>query len=104
MSNGILLVQSRPESPEALADFHRWYDEVHLPQILAVDGFVSARRLQSLDGESFLAVYEVDGDVEQAKANFAAARAAGKVDDPVGVQLDPPPSAQWFRLIATAGG
>jgi hypothetical protein len=98
---GILLVQSRPTSPspEDVEAYHRWYDETHIPEILAVDGFASARRLGAVDGESFLVVYEVD-DVDAAKAGMAEARAAGRMTRPTGVQLDPPPSVQWFVDLA----
>lgn len=99
MPKGILLVQTRPDSPEEIDAYHRWYDETHIPEILAIDGFSSARRLGSIDGESFLVVYEVD-DVEAAKAAMADARAAGRMTRPTGVQLDPPPSVQWFTDLA----
>ena len=100
MTKGILLVQSRPSSPEEAAEFHQWYDEVHVPEMLAVEGVVSARRLVALDGESFLAIYEIEGDVEQAKANLATAQASGSMSKPVAVRLDPPPSAQYFLDLA----
>ena len=96
MTKGILVVQSKPRSPDELTEFHRWYDEVHIPEILAVTGFRTARRFQAADGESYLAVYEVD-DVDGAKAAMAEAGAAGKMTRPTGVQLDPPPTTQWFH-------
>jgi hypothetical protein len=102
VTNGILVVQSKPSSPDELDEFHRWYDEVHFPEILAVEGFRSARRYQAADGESYLAVYEVD-DVDEAKAAMAEAGAAGRMTRPTGVQLDPPPTTQWFEERATGG-
>lgn len=99
MPKGILLVQSRPTSPDEAETYHRWYDEVHIPEILAVDGFSSARRLRAADGESFLVVYEVD-DIDAAKSAMAEAQAAGTMTPPAGVQLDPPPSVQWFADLA----
>jgi hypothetical protein len=95
MAKGTLLVQSRPASPAEADAYHRWYDGTHLPEMLAIDGVASARRLAALDGESFLAVYELD-DVAAAQAGLAAAQASGAVTRPVGVQLDPPPTVQWF--------
>jgi hypothetical protein len=99
VTKGILVVQSRPSSPEELDAFHRWYDEVHIPEILTVDGFRSARRLRAADGASFLAVYEVD-DVDAARAAMAEAGAAGRMTRPTGVRLDPPPTTQWFHDLA----
>jgi hypothetical protein len=97
MPKGILLVQSRPASPGEVDTYHRWYDETHIPEILDVDGFTSARRLRSGDGESYIVVYEVD-DVDEAKAAMAAA--AGTMSPPAGVLLDPPPTVQWFSDVA----
>jgi hypothetical protein len=91
-----LIVQSFPSTPGDAATYHSWYDEVHLPEILALDGFVSARRLSALDGGSFVAVYEIDGDVEVAKANLTAAMGSGSMSRPSGVRTDPPPSVQWW--------
>jgi hypothetical protein len=97
MPSGILVVQSRPGSPEEAADYHRWYVDVHVPEMLKVDGVVSARRLEAINGGSFLAIYEVDGDVEEAKEALAKAQRSGSMSRPVGLQLDPPPTMQWFR-------
>jgi hypothetical protein len=96
VSKGTMVVQARPESPEALERFDRWYDEVHIPELLTVEGFVSARRLRAADGESFLTIYEVH-DVAAAQSALAAARTAGGMTPPDGLQLDPPPSVQWFE-------
>jgi hypothetical protein len=101
MARGLLLVQSRPASPEQLEDFHRWYEDTHLPEILGVAGFISARRLAAVDGPSFLVVYEVD-DVAGAKAAMAAWQSSGAMSPPVGVLLDPPPSVQWFEDLTSA--
>jgi hypothetical protein len=95
MTKGILVAQSRPSSPSEGDAYHRWYHEVHVPELLALEGFVSARRMAALDGESFVAVYDVD-DVEVAKGALTEAQASGALTAPTGVLLDPPPSVQWF--------
>jgi hypothetical protein len=44
-----------------LERFNRWYNEVHVPEILACPGWRSNRRFQCLDGEpAVLAIYELD--------------------------------------------
>jgi hypothetical protein len=97
MPKGILYVESRPASPEQAEAYHRWYDETHIPEILALDGFVSGRRFGSLDADgSFIAVYEIDTDIATARAALAAAGKAGSMSAPTGVQLDPPPSVRYF--------
>ena len=43
------------------AAFNRWYNEVHLPQVLRYNGAVSGRRYRKLTGEDkydYMAVYE----------------------------------------------
>jgi hypothetical protein len=46
----------------AVPEFQRWYDEVHLPRILAVPGFRWASRyLATDDSSSFITIYSVDG-------------------------------------------
>ena len=58
-------------------EWNEWYDDVHVPDILAVDGFVSATRWKLVTptpfGANYLALYDVHGDVETAKENLAAA-------------------------------
>jgi len=44
------------------ADWHRWYDEKHMPELLSVPGFHSATRFQERGApRRHLALYEVDG-------------------------------------------
>jgi hypothetical protein len=102
MAGGVMIVETAPSSPEELIAYHEWYDTVHVPEILKVDGFVSARRLESVDGNGFIAIYEIDGDVEAAKANLAAAQSSGTMSRPVGVRLDPPPSVRYFQTYAAS--
>jgi hypothetical protein len=43
MAKGIILVESFPSSPDRDEEYNTWYDEVHLGELVALDGFVSAR-------------------------------------------------------------
>ena len=49
-------------------EFNRWYDEVHLGDVLKVEGFVAAQRfkLSEMDGADskhrYLALYEIETD------------------------------------------
>lgn len=97
MPNGVLIVESRPASAEELAIYHEWYDHTHIPEIMQVAGFLSGRRLRSVDGETFIAIYEIEGDVEAAKA--ALAQASPGMSRPVGLQMDPPPSVRYFEYL-----
>lgn len=43
--------------------FDRWYNEVHVPEILACPGWIANRRYECIDGEPrFLAIYELEDD------------------------------------------
>ena len=68
MARHILLVHSNP-TPGNDDSYNAWYDNVHLPDVLQVDGFVAARRYiaaPSVHGEmhenGYLAIYEIDTD------------------------------------------
>ncbi len=62
-----LVVMSNP-LPGREAEFAQWYQEVHLPEMVALEGFVSARRyrhertLGDRDAWSHLAIYEIETD------------------------------------------
>ena len=66
MHQSILLVYTDIDAEHEEA-FNRWYDEVHLPDLLRIDGFLAARRYK-LQGPAprnqqpaprYLAVYEL---------------------------------------------
>ena len=58
-------------------EWNEWYDDVHIPDVLAVDGIVSASRWRLVEptpyGANYLALYDIDIDVEEAQANLNAA-------------------------------
>jgi hypothetical protein len=65
-----LVVFSDP-MPHREDEYNTWYSEVHLPHVLAVPGFVSARRLKLADGPGientplpgkYMALYEMETD------------------------------------------
>lgn len=56
------------EPPHA-ASFSRWYNDVHVPEILACPGWLANRRFECADGEPrFLAIY----DLEDPETPFAS--------------------------------
>lgn len=80
------MVYTKPE--EGLeVEFDRWYNDVHLPQVLTLDGFLSARRFRVADTDApgpvgtlpFLAIYEIEaGRLVEARAALSNALAASK--------------------------
>ena len=71
MDKYILLVQSNPTDGKE-TEFNKWYDEVHLGEVLEVQGFKAAQRFE-VAGEpatgapdhNYLAIYEVEAEQPQ---------------------------------------
>jgi hypothetical protein len=103
MAKWILHVESRPNSADEADAYHHWYSDIHLPEIVAVGGFLSARRYEPADeGGAYLAIYEVETDDIEATRNLITdATRSGKTAKPVGVQMDPPPTVRYFREFKT---
>ena len=71
--------------PGKEAEFHEWYAE-HVAQILAVEGFESARRMTRTEIEgrptpeyAHVVAYEISGDANEAFRKLQAARSAGRL-------------------------
>ena len=58
-------------------EWNEWYDEVHIPDVLALDGFVAATRWKLVTtppyGANYLALYDVHGDLAAAQENLGKA-------------------------------
>lgn len=80
-----MLVLSRP-TPGNEAQYNDWYQNVHLKQIVAIPGFVSAQRFKlsvGMRGEDtypYMAIYEVEtDDVDAAFDALTKAAADGSI-------------------------
>ncbi len=104
MARGVYVVRARPVSPEREAEFNEWYDGAHVPELLAVPGFVSARRYRRVgdDGEhEYLAVYEIEADDLAAPLQELRRRsAAGETTRSDVLQRDPPPVVGLYEELA----
>lgn len=67
-------------------DFDKWYDDVHIPEVLTLPGFKSAQRITQQTGDQpspvapkqrYGVIYEVDGDPAEIAANLNEAMANG---------------------------
>lgn len=67
-------------------DFNKWYDEVHIPEVLTLPGFRSAQRLTQQTGDQpnpiapkqrYGVIYEVEGDPAEIQANLNEAMGNG---------------------------
>ncbi len=77
---GILLVLSNCKDAAREQEFNRWYEDVHIPDILDTGAFHTAYRYESLDPEAtkakYLAIYETDNiDPAKAREKLGAVRA-----------------------------
>ena len=120
MATSILVVHSRPvEGRED--EFNSWYSDVHLPEVLRVDGFVTARRYRFVPADEeeppgglpYLAVYEVaDGRLEEARAALAAALERSRLavtegrtpELAVSSALDRQFRTAWYEPLDAGGG
>jgi hypothetical protein len=99
MTKSLLFVESKPASAEVVEEYHHWHDQVHVPEMLTIDGFVSARRWQT-DGESFITLYEIDADVDTARTNLRAAFAVGRMTKSVAIETEPPAVMRYLSLVS----
>jgi hypothetical protein len=105
VDTGVMLVWSNPADPSATEDYHAWYDQQHLGEILELDGFVSARRLDFVEHDRCaepasrnLAVYELQAeDLGAAMSAMLARTAGGEIPLPSALQTDPRPVIQLYR-------
>jgi hypothetical protein len=103
MPRGIMYVESRPESPEGAAEFDAWYD-LHIGEILSLDGFVAARRYSVVGDDAFVAVYDIEGDdLSAVRARIGEARGRGEMTPPRAMASDPPPVIRLLELIGEYG-
>lgn len=98
----VFVVLTNPKPPLTDAEFNRWYDTVHIPDVLKTPGFVSASRFQHAnpkEGEArFLALYELDTDDVQTAGRalnqvMKEVRAQGRMAD---IQIV---SAAYYKRI-----
>ena len=69
-------------------EFNRWYDEVHLDEVLRVPAFTAARRFRTADAQVFVnqpyryvAIYEFAGDAQAAIDQLMAASSTFNMSD-----------------------
>jgi hypothetical protein len=91
MADAYFLVQSNA-LPGREEEFHTWYEETHVPDLLAIPGFVAVQRFRLSDARpvtvdtvnpyGYLAIYEIEGDPQEALNALGRARDAGMFISP----------------------
>ncbi|MDT5370568.1 MAG: hypothetical protein QOC62_4999 [Mycobacterium sp.] len=104
MPRGIIYLETMPVSPDREADYHKWYNDTHLAEIVSVDGIVSARRFAPTDGNGpFVAIYELDcDDLDAVVERMGELGASGKMSSLQFLSMDaPPPIPHVYREIGS---
>ena len=75
-----ILVTTVDVAPGSEVAFNRWYNETHLPEILACPGFVSSTRYECVEGQPrFMAVYEIESPAAMTTPELKAVRGWGEM-------------------------
>lgn len=93
MAKGIIFLQTMPRSADVEAEYHDWYNDVHLQEICSVEGITGARRFAPIDGEGpFVAIYELDtDDLDAVVGRLRELGASGKMSSLQYLSMDSPP-------------
>ena len=108
--NALFLVYSGPADAGREAEYNRWYNDIHVPDMLRVPGIVACTRYRVAATQvrdpgpvmPYLAVYEVDLDeLADLPALIAARRDKGA--GPPGDTLVVGPMAVWEQITERVG-
>jgi hypothetical protein len=106
MPKGVMLVFSRPSSPEREDEYNKWYDEVHIPECCTIPGVISAVRYRrseanapSDDAFPYLAIYELESDdLGGTVKDLMAANQDGRITMSDALSMKPFPKTELFEL------
>jgi hypothetical protein len=107
MPRAVLVVQTRPSDPSREDDFNRWYDETHIPEVLAIPGIVGARRYrlsetQQVNGDRsypYLAVYDLDADdLDTVVDELRRRMVDGTIHPTDALERTPPPRTSIYEV------
>jgi len=82
MTKLFLIVKAEVE--ESIEDqWNEWYNTIHVPEVMACPGFLSARRLLSLDKSTYIAIYELESEAAINTDEFRAVSGWGVFSESV---------------------
>ena len=105
---GLMLVFANATSDAEVDEFNSWYDDTHLPELLAVPGIVAATRYQlSADqmveadplGRRFLALYEIEATDLKTVRDTILATSSDRTHSAT-LELDPLPITMILEQIS----
>lgn len=78
--SSVILVTTADIVEGVYQQFNEWYDQRHVPDLLACPGFLAARRYKCIDGEpQFLAIYEVESQAALSSPERERVRGFGEM-------------------------
>lgn len=88
------MVHSNPVNSKE-EEFNDWYSKVHLPEVLNIEGFLSAQRFklsqtQMIDDQpyNYLAIYEIDSqDIAKTLENLKTASPSLNISDSIDTNM-----------------
>jgi hypothetical protein len=109
MARYVFLALGDCSDPSREAEMNKFYNEVHVPDVLSVPGVISATRYENVDPEGnkrpkFLAVFEIEpDDINKFDQNFTdimmKVKAAGRDTDCIIPDRSVPLKKPYFRQI-----
>jgi len=103
MSQAKMIVYSSPSSPDREDDYNKWYNEIHLPEVCAIPGILSAVRFRmseeqmapgvTVSDHQYMAIYEIDAsDFQALLAELVARSRDGRftMSDAIDLTVNPP--------------
>ena len=110
MARYLFIAQSDCADETREEEFCRWYDEVHVPDILVTPGIVGAARYENLNPDEnkrpkYVVIYEIETDDIGAFQNaldqtIQKIDAAGRVSDQLVVEKAYPFAPTFYRQVA----
>lgn len=113
MAKAVLVAHVHPTGPEHEAEFNRWYDEVHIPQVIErIPGIVGGSRYKYAEAQltpqevapphRYLALYEVDtDDLEATVGLLGAGLTDGTLDLTEALNVaEAPPVLHFYNPVA----
>jgi hypothetical protein len=107
MPNAILAVYADPADPAREDEFNAWYTDVHIPEVLALEGVVGATRYRLADAQlgragdhRYVTIYELDApDLQAVLDGLMAGFGSGAVT--MSDAMAPGPLVVWEQLSST---
>ena len=112
MAQGLLLAYSSAVAGRD-AEYEKWYEEVHIPDVrAAIPSITAVHRYRQVDLQGgggpprYVAVYELgDADVATAAGQLGAAGQAGRLRPTDAMDTtENPPDLQWFAATGDPAG